>query len=61
MGLLKWAAIFAVVSLIAAIFGFGGLSEGAAGIAKVLFFIFLAITALLVMLGLFIGRKISGR
>ena len=61
MGLLKWAAIFAVISIIAAIFGYGGLSSDTAGIAKVLFFIFLAITVVMVMVGLFIGRKIAGR
>jgi len=42
MSLLRWALIFLVVSLIAAVFGFGGIAATAAGIAQVLFFIFLA-------------------
>ena len=37
--MLKWAIIFAVISLVAGVFGFTGVAAGAAGIAKVLFFI----------------------
>jgi uncharacterized membrane protein YtjA (UPF0391 family) len=39
--MLRWTIIFLVVAIIAAIFGFGGIAASAAGIAKVLFFIFL--------------------
>ena len=35
--MLKWAIIFAVVSLIAGVFGFTGVASGAAGIAKIFF------------------------
>jgi len=52
MGLLKWAFVFLVVALIAAAFGFGGIAATAAGIAKVLFYIFLAIFAILLVAGL---------
>ena len=38
--LLTWAIIFAVVALIAGVFGFGGLASAAGGVARVLFFIF---------------------
>ena len=38
--MLRWTVIFLVIAIIAAIFGFGGIAAGAAGIAKVLFFIF---------------------
>ena len=41
--MLRWSVIFFVVAIIAAIFGFGGIAEGAADIAKVLFFIFFAL------------------
>ncbi len=40
--MLHYALVFLVIALIAALFGFGGLSSGAAGIAQVLFFVFLA-------------------
>ena len=35
--MLYWAAVFFVIAIVAAIFGFGGIAAGAAGIAKVLF------------------------
>ncbi|MGB3775863.1 MAG: DUF1328 domain-containing protein, partial [Leeuwenhoekiella sp.] len=41
--MLKWTVIFIVVAIVAAIFGFGGISESAAGIAKILFFIFIVL------------------
>jgi uncharacterized membrane protein YtjA (UPF0391 family) len=41
--MLSWALIFFVVAIIAAIFGFGGISIAAAGIAKILFFVFLVL------------------
>jgi uncharacterized membrane protein YtjA (UPF0391 family) len=58
MALLKWAAIFFIIALIAAAFGFGGIAAGAADIAKVLFYIFLAIFAVLLIAGLVVGRKV---
>ncbi len=39
--MLGWAVVFFVLALIAAAFGFGGIAGAAAGIAKVLFFVFL--------------------
>jgi uncharacterized membrane protein YtjA (UPF0391 family) len=49
VAMLHWAAVFFVIALIAALFGFGGIAAGAASIAKVLFvlFIILAIVALI--------------
>ena len=38
--MLQYAAVFFVVALIAAVFGFTGIAVGAAEIAKILFFIF---------------------
>lgn len=39
--MLRWAIGFFVIALIAALFGFTGIAAAAAGIAKILFFIFL--------------------
>ncbi|WP_340065647.1 DUF1328 domain-containing protein [Ascidiimonas aurantiaca] len=39
--MLRWTVTFIILAIIAAIFGFGGIAEGAASIAKILFFIFL--------------------
>jgi uncharacterized membrane protein YtjA (UPF0391 family) len=46
----KWAIIFAVISIVAGLFGFTGIATGAAGIAKVLFVLFLV--AFLIVLAL---------
>jgi uncharacterized membrane protein YtjA (UPF0391 family) len=60
MSLLKWAVIFLVISLVAALFGFTGISEAAADIARVLFYIFAVIFLILLILGLTIFRNVSG-
>jgi uncharacterized membrane protein YtjA (UPF0391 family) len=39
--MLTWAVIFFVIAIIAAVFGFTGIAAEAAGIAKILFYIFL--------------------
>ena len=41
--MLRWALIFLVVALIAAALGFTGVYAAAAGIAKILFFVFLVL------------------
>jgi uncharacterized membrane protein YtjA (UPF0391 family) len=50
--MLKWALIFLVVALIAALFGFGGIATSAAGIAKLLFVVFLVVFVVSLVLGL---------
>ena len=39
--MLRWALAFFIVALVAALLGFTGLALASAGIAKILFFIFL--------------------
>ena len=39
--MLRWALIFLVVAILAGIFGFAGIMVAAAGIAKLLFYLFL--------------------
>ncbi len=51
--MLHYALRFFIVALIAALFGFGGLAASAAGIAKILFFVFLVLTVASFVLGLF--------
>jgi uncharacterized membrane protein YtjA (UPF0391 family) len=51
--MLHYAWIFLILAIIAAIFGFGGIAVAAAGIAKVLFFVFLAVF----VIGLLAGRR----
>jgi uncharacterized membrane protein YtjA (UPF0391 family) len=52
-GLMLRAAIaFFVIALIAALFGFGGIAEGAADIGKILFVGFLVVAVLALVVGL---------
>jgi uncharacterized membrane protein YtjA (UPF0391 family) len=48
--MLKYAIVFAVISLIAGALGFGGVAAGAAGIAKVLFGLFLVLAVVFLVL-----------
>jgi uncharacterized membrane protein YtjA (UPF0391 family) len=49
--MLRWSLIFFVVAIIAALFGFTGISQGAASIAQVLFFIFAGLFVILLLAG----------
>jgi len=48
--MLRWALIFFVVALLAAVLGFTGIAVAAAGVAKALFFLFV-ILFLVTLLG----------
>jgi uncharacterized membrane protein YtjA (UPF0391 family) len=52
---LKWAIIFFVISVIAGVLGFTGVASTTRTIAKVLFFIFLAIFLIVLVFGVFLG------
>lgn len=41
--MLRWALAFFIVAIIAAVFGFTGIAVASAGIAKLLFFIFVVL------------------
>ena len=44
--MLGWAITFLVISLLAALFGFTGMAVAFAGIAKILFFVFIVLFVL---------------
>lgn len=52
MDMLRWALGFFIIAIVAAIFGFGGIAVAAAGIAKILFFIFLVLFLVALLSGL---------
>lgn len=60
MSLLWWAVVFFIIAIIAAIFGFGGIAAGAVSIAKILFVVALVVFVVLLIAGLFTGRKMFG-
>ncbi len=58
--MLKWAVIFLIIALVAALFGFTDISAASAGIAKILFGIFLVLFLAAVVIGLIAGKKLAG-
>ena len=56
--MLKWALIFFVISLIAGFFGFTNVAAGSRSIAKVLFFIALAIFLIILIFGVMLGMLV---
>ncbi|MEO8755870.1 MAG: DUF1328 domain-containing protein [Casimicrobiaceae bacterium] len=50
--MLRYAVIFFIIALIAAVFGFGGIAAGAVDIAKILFFVFLVLFVVSLVAGL---------
>ncbi|AOW45864.1 DUF1328 domain-containing protein [Acetobacter pasteurianus] len=57
--MLKLALFFLVISLIAGLFGFGGISTAAAGMAKILFFIAIILFVVFLVVALLAGRAIT--
>ena len=56
--MLKWAVIFLIIAIVAGLFGFTGVEEASATIAKLLFGIFLFLFVGALALGLLIGSKL---
>lgn len=54
--MLGWALTFLVIALIAAVLGFGGIAGASAGLAKILFWVFLV----LFIIGLLVPKLRSG-
>jgi uncharacterized membrane protein YtjA (UPF0391 family) len=56
--MLGWAVVFLIIALVAAVFGFGGIAAASAGIAKLLFAIFLVLFVISLIFG-WRGRGVS--
>lgn len=54
--MLGWALGFFILAIVAAALGFGGIAGASAGIAKILFFVFLALLVIT-----FVARAVRGR
>lgn len=54
--MLRYAIVFFIIALIAALFGFTGIAAGAVEIAKILFFIFVLLALVSLVMG-FTQRK----
>ncbi|WP_422927576.1 DUF1328 domain-containing protein [Singulisphaera sp. PoT] len=51
--MLRWAVMFAILAIVAAVFGFGGISNDFAFFAKILLFVFL----ILFVVSMLAGRR----
>jgi len=49
--MLHYALVFFLIALIAAVFGFGGIAVASAGVAKILFFLFLVVFLVTLVMG----------
>lgn len=54
--MLRWALIFFIIAIVAALFGFGGIAATATGIAQILFYIFLVLFLISLIFGLLGSR-----
>ena len=57
--MLKWAAIFLVIALIAALFGFTGIAAASADIAKILFAVFVVLFLAALVLSFIVGERLT--
>ena len=58
--MLRWAIIFLVIGLAAGVLGFTGIAGASFAIAKILFFVFMVIFAVLLIGGLTFARRQPG-
>lgn len=56
--MLRLALFFLVVSIVAGLFGFGGIASASAGMAKILFFIAIMLFVVFLVVALLAGRAI---
>ncbi|MFN3945091.1 MAG: DUF1328 domain-containing protein [Allosphingosinicella sp.] len=57
--MLRWALIFAVIALVLAVLGFGGLAGAFIEIARILFWLAVIIFVILFVLGFTVYRKVK--
>lgn len=57
--MIRWAVIFLVIGLVLALLGFGGIGGAFIGIAKLLFFVAIALFVVLLVLGLLTGKGVK--
>jgi uncharacterized membrane protein YtjA (UPF0391 family) len=56
--MIKWAIIFFIVSLVAGFFGFSGVAEGSKAIAKIFFYVALAMFLIVLVFGVMLGMLV---
>jgi uncharacterized membrane protein YtjA (UPF0391 family) len=56
--MLYFAVVFFLIAIVAALFGFGGIASASAGIAQLLFFIFLVLFVVSLVVHFMRGRRV---
>ena len=56
--MLRLALLFFIISVVAGVLGFGGISAAAGGIARILFFVVIVIFLAFLVLGLIAGESL---
>ena len=59
--MLRAALLFLIAGVVLAVLGFGGIGGAFIGIAKILFFVAIAVFVVLLVLGLLAGRGVANR
>ncbi|TPG20386.1 DUF1328 domain-containing protein [Sphingomonas koreensis] len=57
--MLKWAFVFLIIGIVLAVLGFTSIGGAFIGIAKILFFIAIAVFVVLLVLGLMAGKAVK--
>lgn len=58
--MLRWALIFLLIGLVAGLLGFTSLAGASIAIAKIIFFIFIALFLVFLIAGLTVARRVTG-
>ncbi|MBL6854545.1 MAG: DUF1328 domain-containing protein [Alphaproteobacteria bacterium] len=58
--MLRWALIFLLIGLVAGLLGFTSLAGASFAIAKILFFVFVALFLVFLIAGLTVARRVTG-
>ena len=56
--MLRWTLIFALIAIVAGLFGFTGVAAGAAVVAKTIFYVFLGLVVVFILLGVTVAKKL---
>ena len=57
--MIKWALVFLVIGLVAAVLGFTGVAGASFAVAKILAFVALALFVLMLVLGVTVFKKVT--
>ena len=57
--MIRWAVIFLIIGLVAGLLGFTGIAGAAVGIAKILFFVGIALFVIMLVLGYTVLKRIE--